>query len=132
MRVSEVKQKCFSAQTLIKVENCESVHAIMEILAECYCRPDRFVDKVLEPIRATRVIQDFDNIALELFYSGVMKMCADARELSEYKHLANPVVVGAVVDRLPTIELREWDVYRFSTEAAARNFTSELPCLEKF
>ena len=59
-------------------------------------------------------------------------MCADARELSEYKHLANPVVVGAVVDRLPTIELREWDVYRFGDEAAARNFTSELRCLEEF
>ena len=52
-RVSEVKQKCFSAQTLKKVENCESVSAIMEILAECYCRPDCFVDEVLEPIRAT-------------------------------------------------------------------------------
>ena len=51
-RVAEVKQKCFTAQTLKKVENCESVNAIMEILAECYCRPDRFVDEVLEPIRA--------------------------------------------------------------------------------
>ena len=70
MRVAEVKQKCFTSQTLKKVENCESVSAIMEILAECYCRPDRFVDEVLEPIRATRVIQDFDNIALKLFYSG--------------------------------------------------------------
>ena len=131
-RVSEMKQKCFSAQTLRKVENCETVRDIMEVLQECYCRPDRFVDEVLEPIRATKIIPDFDNVALELFYSGVMKMCADARELSEYKHLANPVVVGAVVDRLPTIELREWDVYRFSTEAAARNFTSELRCLEEF
>ena len=83
--VSELKQKCFSQQTLRKVENCETVSAIIEILAECYCRPDRFVDEVLEPIRAMRVTQDFDNIALELFYSGVMKMCADARELSEYK-----------------------------------------------
>ena len=35
--VSEVKQKCFSAQTLHKVENCESVNAIMEVLSECYC-----------------------------------------------------------------------------------------------
>ena len=52
--VSEIKQKCFSAQTLRKVENCETVSAIMEILAECYCRPDRFVDEVLELIRATR------------------------------------------------------------------------------
>ena len=104
----------------------------MEILAECYCRLDCFVDEVLERIRATRVIQDFDNIALELFYSGVTKMCTDARELSEYKNLANPVVVGAVVDRLPTIELREWDVYRFSAEASVRNFTSELCCLEEF
>ena len=45
MRVSEVKQKCFTPQTLRKVENCESVSAIMEILAECYCSPDRFVDE---------------------------------------------------------------------------------------
>ena len=59
-------------------------------------------------------------------------MCTDARELGEYKHLANPLVVGAVIDRLPTIELREWDVYRFSTEAVARKFTSELCCLEEF
>ena len=59
-------------------------------------------------------------------------MCADARELSEYRHLANPVVVGMVVNRLPTIELREWDVYHFSAEATACNFTSELRCLEEF
>ena len=42
------------------------------------------------------------------------------------------MVVGAVVDRLPTIELREWDVYRFSAEASACNFTSKLRCLEEF
>ena len=75
-------------QMLLKVENCKTVSVIMEILAECYCHPDRFVNKVLEPINVTKLMQDFDNIALELFYSRVMKMCADARELSEYKHLA--------------------------------------------
>ena len=130
--MSEVKQKCFSMQTLRKVENCETVSAIMDILSECYCCLDRFVDKVLEPIRVTGIIQDFDNIALELFYSGVMKMCTDTRELSEYKHLANPVVLGAAVDRLPTIELRQWDVYYFSAEVAVHNFASELPCFEEF
>ena len=79
-----MKQKSFSAQTLRKVENCETVRDIMEVLQECYCRPDRFVDEVLELIRATKIILDFDNVALELFYSGVMKMCTNARELSEY------------------------------------------------
>ena len=83
--MSEVNQKYFTPQTLCKVDNCETVSAIMEILAECYCRLDCFVDEVLEPIRATRVIQDFDNIALELFFSGVMKMCNDARELRTWR-----------------------------------------------
>ena len=59
-------------------------------------------------------------------------MYTDTRELSEYKHLVNPVVLGAVIDMLPTIELHEWDVYHFSTAAKECNFTSELRSLEEF
>ena len=48
--MSEVKQKCFSAQTLHKVENCDSMDSIYTFLSECYCHPDCFVDEALEPI----------------------------------------------------------------------------------
>ena len=42
----------------------------------------------------------------------IIIICAEARELGQYESLANPVVSGVMIDKLPLSELRDYDSYR--------------------
>ena len=59
-----------------------------------------------------RSLNEHDAIGLESFYATVLATCAEARELGQYESLANPVVSGAMIDKLPLGELRDYDSYR--------------------
>ena len=48
-----------------------------------------------------RSLDEYDAIGLESFYATVLAICAEARELSQYESLANPVVSGVMINKLP-------------------------------
>ena len=102
----------------------------MEVLGECYIRPDRYVDEVLTPVRKMQPLNKQDSIGLEGFYATILALCAEARELGQYSSLANPVVTGVMTDKLSMSELRDYDNYR--VEGAGSQFRSELRALEEF
>ena len=130
VKVLFLKKKCFSKAALTKIVHLETVGEILEVLGECYIRPDRYVDEVLTPVREMRPLDDQDSIGLEGFYATILALCAEARELGQYSSLANPVVTGVMTDKLPMSELRDYDNYR--VEGAGSQFTSELRVLEEF
>ena len=47
----------------------------------------------------------------------------------QYHTLANPIIVGIVVDKFPLTEIRDWDQYR---EGEGANFPNEFRALEEF
>ena len=100
------------------------------MLGECYVRPDRYVDQVLGPVRRMRSLDMYDAIGLESYYATILAICAEARELGQYESLANPVVSGVMIDKLPLSELRDYDSYRM--EGQGRRFVSELCGFEEF
>ena len=71
-----------------------------------------------------------DAIGLESYYATILATCAEARELGQYESLANPVVSGVMIDKLPLSELRDYDSYRM--EGQGRRFVSELRGFEEF
>ena len=107
-----MKEKCFSSAAQAKIVDLETVDKILAVLGECYVRLDRYVDEVLGPVRRMRSLDEHDAIGLESFYATVLATCAEARELGQYESLANPVVSGVMIDKLPLGELRDYDSYR--------------------
>ena len=130
VRVLFLKEKCFSTAALAKIVHLETVDEILAVLGECYVRPDRYVDEVLGPVRKMRSLDEYDAIGLESFYATVLATCAEAQELGQYESLANPVVSGVMIDKLPLGELRDYDSYRM--EGQVRRFLSELRGFEEF
>ena len=125
-----LKEKCFSTAALAKIVHMETVDEILNVLGECYVRPDRYVDEVLGPVRKMRSLDEYDAIGLESYYATILATCAEARELGQYESLANPVVSGVMIDKLPLSELRDYDSYRM--EGQGRRFVSELRGFEEF
>ena len=125
-----LKEKCFSTTALAKIVHLETVDEILTVLGECYVRPDRYVDEVLGPVRKMRSLDEYDAIGLESYYATILATCAEARELGQYESLANPVVSGVMIDKLPLSELRDYDSYRM--EGQGRRFVSELHGFEEF
>ena len=101
VRVLFMKEKCFSSAAQAKIVDLETVDKILAVLGECYVRLDRYVDEVLGPVRRMRSLDEHDAIELESFYATVLATCAEARKLDQYESLANPVVSGAMIDKLP-------------------------------
>ena len=130
VRVLFLKEKCFSTAALAKIVHLETVDEILTVLGECYVRPDRYVDEVLGPVRKMRSLDEYDAIGLESYYATILAICAEARELGQYESLANPVVSGVMIDKLPLSELRDYDSYRM--EGQGRRFVSELSGFEEF
>ena len=130
VKVLFLKEKCFSKAALTKIVHLETVGEILDILGDCYIRPDRYVDEVLTPVRKMRPLDDWDSIGLEGFYATILALCAEARKLGQYSSLANLVVTGVLTNKLPMSELRDYDNYRVG--GAGSQFTSELRALEEF
>ena len=103
---------------------------ILAVLGECYVRPDSYEDEVLGPVRKMRSLDEYDAIGLESCYATILAICAEARELGQYESLANPVVSGVMINKLPLSELRDYDSYRM--EGQGRRFVSELRGFEEF
>ena len=81
------------------------------------------MDKVLGPVRKMRSLDEYDAIGLESYYATILATCAEARELGQYESLANPVVSGVMIDKLPLSELRDYDSYRM--EGQGRRFVRQ-------
>ena len=88
------------------------------------------MDEVLDPVWRMRPLEEYNAVGLESYYATVLATCAEARELHQYDSLANPVVSGIMIDKLPLGELRDYDSYRM--EGQGRKILSELRSFEEF